>query len=594
MTDEQPLEIPPGDSQEKPPRERGVVVVWFALMLTALLAMAGFAVDLSNWWAQAERVQKAADAAALAGVPYLPSDLTSATSRAKAELSNNGFVTSGAGANATAVVTQEANPNRLRVSVTYKVNTYFVALLGVKEVSLTREAVSEFVSPVPMGSPENKMGNDPDKAGTPDEPAVSSWVTIQGPSTGKGQGDRYANKVCNDSNHAGCSGSTNLEHDPNGYFYTMKVSAPVSGQALNFEVFDASWVYVGSACNEFMPTASQISSLTSKYPDAATRFASGTASKYCTGDYTPGASGYSGTLDTTFIVREPDDTPWLDTDNPVVNISSCTPMKIRGFNPYSVSSGSRSAYIYNKLMDPTESVINPSDGVITFAEGFRRWTRLCSIPAGSVKSGEYLLQVRTNAKSSNLLQADSTITTKGNNGMSFRAGFGATGAETLSGANVTLAARGRLPIFANASGADTRFYLARVLPTDAGRTLRVRLFDMGDASNSGTLQILPPRGPGEYSESDVFSGCEFSKDSGTISGSDIVGSSCTLKNVSNSKYNGREVIVDVPIPTDYTCADTVPTGCWIKIKASFPTGTTVNDITTWSAAILGNPVRLVE
>lgn len=575
--------------------ERGVVVIWFALMLLALIALAGFAVDLSNWWAQAERMQKGADAGAHAGVVYLPSDLTNATTVAKRELARNGFVTSGAGTNSTVVVTQEPNPNRLRVSVTYKVPTYFVALLGIKEVELTRQAVAEFVSPVPMGSPENKMGNDPDDT----DPGVKMWVTVQGPQTGKGQGDRYQNKVCTASPvEVGCSSGTNTEYDKDGYFFSMKVAQVVPGQPLIFEVFDAAWVNVNSNCGTNMPTNQQISggggftALTTKYSDAVTRFASGTASRYCTGDYVPGTSNYKGTLETTFLVRSPDETPWNNKDNPVINTATCKPTRVRGFNPAAASTPSR--YIYDTLMSTSESVINPNDGNITFAEGFRRWTQLCSIPAGSVQTGEYIIQMRTNAKSSDLTTDDPSVATKGNNAMSFRAGFGTTGAKSLDGSKVTLSAKGRLPIFANASGADTRFYLARIMPNDAGRTLRVRLFDMGDASDAGELQVLPPRGPGEYSESDVFSNCEFSKDTGTITSSDIVKSTCTLKNVNSSKYNGREIVIDVPIPSNYTCNDAVPTGCWIKIKAKYNAGVVVNDITTWSAAILGNPIRLVE
>jgi hypothetical protein len=52
------------------------------------------------------------------------------------------------------------------------------------------------------------------------------------------------------------------------------------------------------------------------------------------------------------------------------------------------------------------------------------------------------------------------------------------------------------------------------------------------------------------------------------------------------------VYADVPIPSDYTCDSTDPEGCWVTVLASFPSS--VQDTTTWSAAILGNPVRLVE
>jgi hypothetical protein len=223
--------------------------------------------------------------------------------------------------------------------------------------------------------------------------------------------------------------------------------------------------------------------------------------------------------------------------------------------------------------------------VWTFAETFRRWATVCQIPAGSVETGEYLLQIRSNASSAAPETYNSSNAEKGHNRMSLRVGFGATGAADLDGAHVTIASRSKMPIYANATGADTSFHLARIVPADAGRVLRVNLFDMGDAASAGTLRILAP------SDANVsFTGCTFTRDNG---GSLSVSSNCQLNNVSSGTgFNGRIVQVDVPIPDDYDCDDSVPTGCWTKVLADFPGG--VNDTTTWSASILGSPVRLVE
>ena len=35
-------------------------------------------------------------------------------------------------------------------------------------------------------------------------------------------------------------------------------------------------------------------------------------------------------------------------------------------------------------------------------------------------------------------------------------------------------------------------------------------------------------------------------------------------------------------------------GCWVKLKFIYPAGTNVTDTTTWSAYILGEPVRLIQ
>ena len=52
--------------------ERGVVVVWVALLLPLLLGLAAFTVDISAWYEEHRQLQTAVDAAALAGARDLP------------------------------------------------------------------------------------------------------------------------------------------------------------------------------------------------------------------------------------------------------------------------------------------------------------------------------------------------------------------------------------------------------------------------------------------------------------------------------------------------------------------------------------------
>ena len=86
-------------------RERGVVLAFLAMILFTLIVMAGLAVDVGNWWWTGQKVQKAADAAAMAGVTYMPEDLSASGSQAKAMAqtiaSRNGYVN---GTNANVVV----------------------------------------------------------------------------------------------------------------------------------------------------------------------------------------------------------------------------------------------------------------------------------------------------------------------------------------------------------------------------------------------------------------------------------------------------------------------------------------------------------
>jgi Flp pilus assembly protein TadG len=569
--------------EDKSRRERGVVVVWFALMLIVLLGFAGFAVDMSNWWFQAERLQRAADAGAHAGVVFLPADLPGATTTARAEAAKNGYTASGAGANSTIAVSQEPNPNRLRVRITTEVPTYFVGLLGVDSVELTREAVAEYISPVPMGSPENRLGNDPEIGYNP-----QLWSMVGGPQSYKHWGDRYQAKRCQLSGsyfESNCTSSATIRNDDyatDGYLYALEVKETVAGQPLRIQIYDPAFVDTGSTCSTVAMSTTQTSQLrtwnNTRYGDAPTRYA-GSANQFCSGDI----DHEGANIDTSYVVRAPDSTEWSDTDNPVINTATCRP---QSFKPYNPSSGTD---MYNWLRsNATESVV---DNVApwSFAEVFHRWVTVCEIPAASVNVGTYILQIRTNATAAAPTVYNASVATGGHNRFSIRAGFGASGVTSVDGSKLTLSARGRLPLFTNATAANAEFFLARVLPYDAGRTLRISLFDMGDVSGgAGTLQIVPPT---EYAS--TFSGCSFARDGSSAGALVTTPSTCTLSQVSAANgYQGKLVTIDVPIPQNYTCTETAATGCWIKVKANFPGG--VNDVTTWSAAILGNPVRLVE
>lgn len=573
--------------------ERGVVMIWFALMLLMILGMAGFAVDISNWWLEADRLQRAADASAHGGVTFLPGDLPTARSIARSVAQDNDY---SHGGDTSVVVSQESNPNQLRVSITTKVDTFFVRIFGKTDVTLTRDAVAEYVAPLPMGSPQNKLGSDPD--GT--DPGTQLWLIAAGPETGKQQGERYGSKNCDWSQRweFACSGGRSTEYSEDGYFFIVDVKNPVPGQDLYIQAFDPTFFSYGAYCdrNTWQYFSSgQLTGLWNRYGSDRNRYTS-TSSDYCTGDNTWGA----GNVQTTFIPRAPSNvTPWTDADNPVINTTTCRPRQADSYTmPYSNAntSGRRDAntqYVYDLLVnDWTERNLNPGTPRITFAEGFRRWTTLCRIPANQVQRGQYVIQVRTNATMGNPMVYNSNITTEGSNSYALRAGFGTTGLDQVDGSNVEMFARGKLPIYANSSGANTNFYLARILPHDAGRTLRISMYDMGESASAGQLTVLPPQ---EYAN--WFTGCSITRDDG---GSLSVQSNrCRLTNVvsssgNNFAFNGRLITFDVPIPLDYTCDVNSSEGCWIKINSQYPNGTTVHDATTWTAAILGNPIRIVE
>jgi len=214
--------------------EHGYVMAMFGLLLVPLLLMVGLSVDVGYWYSRAQQIQKAADAAALAGVVWLP-DVTTAKVYALEAAKRNGFE-SGKD-DVTITVTQVVGRNRrLRVTIMDASNgSFFYGKLTGKTISLQRKATAEYVMPVPLGSPLNQFGG-----GAYSDPTIAAgsqpnfWGNIHGPYTDNIKGDAYA-PSCRGSDN--CSSVSNDSYRPSGYLYSIDVPAGVSD--MNIQIFDA-------------------------------------------------------------------------------------------------------------------------------------------------------------------------------------------------------------------------------------------------------------------------------------------------------------------------------------------------------------------
>ena len=65
--------------------ERGIAIAMVGLLLVPMLMFAAFGVDLASWYARISEIQRAADAAALAGAVWMP-ELGTASARAEDSL----------------------------------------------------------------------------------------------------------------------------------------------------------------------------------------------------------------------------------------------------------------------------------------------------------------------------------------------------------------------------------------------------------------------------------------------------------------------------------------------------------------------------
>jgi hypothetical protein len=148
----------------------------------------------------------------------------------------------------------------------------------------------------------------------------------------------------------------------------------------------------------------------------------------------------------------------------------------------------------------------------------------------------------------------------------------------------TIYGLGAMEMYTPLNAGTSEFYLAQVPATHAGKTLRLNLWDPGDASGTPTLYVEQPSSTVgtwtpinfSYKASSPAAGCSASPSSGTNVGS-----------VVTNTFNACWLTMDIMIPTTYTA----PQGGWWKIKYTMTATST--DTTTWTAQILGNPVHLV-
>jgi hypothetical protein len=676
--------------------DKGYVIALTGLLLVPLMAFTGLAVDLGSWQARGRILQQATDAASLAGVVQLP-DVAAAEDVAIDTLQRNGIVdadgyrviadgtTCEDGSDTDQIVVCLSYPTDRRMRVTVNelaIDQYFTSLF-VDDVSVARGATSEFIEPVPMGSPSAILGNDPEAGWAKD-----FRLNTAGFNQNKSNGDKRTAGNCSGSS-AGCtSGNTDFNED--GYFFGVKVDQDHTvTEPLSIEVFDPALVQQGDKCNNNDPNRNESRTLFNQYTgdrrtgdpaggfntlwrygqantwnsgsghraefpfnNAQYQFLDNRAEMACTGDHRiSGANNADALVSTTYIVRAPDETPFDPTDNdPVCTIT---------FDPYTPGGSVFQLLDTGGTYDGIANVDPRGRENVAFYKHYRRWFPICEVPSSQVQSAqatmkalgedaEWVVQVRTNADLTTtpvvttansaasfgtVLNAEPSPTNdRGHTRYGMRAAWGAaptvnsptdnpvrdtgtalgdTDADFIASpvfAGLSVSASGNLPIYVNKDDAEATFYLARLLEANAGRTLRLTFWDMADVGNSAAnVDILFPS---TVDSSDVPGGCDtyrFTDAAGmhsppgvttgvnneVIDGVDTT--YCYINNITQANYNGRDVVVDIPIPADYTCDESDQLACWFKVRITFTSANaSANDTTTWSASMNGDPVRLVN
>ncbi len=568
--------------------ESGYIAVVTALVITVLLFVIGIAVDFAFWHSRSTTLQRAADAAALAGVTAAPNRLKE-IQIAEESLAKNGIV-NGVNGVTVGIALEPGTANRLRVTVTDSEVPGFFTRWFRESPTIQRTSAAQYIQKISLGSALNALGTGSQAGMTPNGATQDFWLAVSGACTAKEDGDRLlsladGNRKANSDEYV-CDQRTvphpdisnahvNADYDPAGYSYYVTVPCPgdevegecpltatSTGQPITIEAFDPTYSPNSGDPTDFRVDRKALAS--AAHP-----------------------AWNSTTLNTVFEVYAPDATPDDYTDDTASLLTS------QSFGTCE-----------------TTDVVNCPDA----------WRPIAVIPAGS-PGGRYRIQVYTRQDDPNSF---------GHNVFALRARLG--GAFSICSTVPTspaylsycpsIAGDESMSVFANKSGAVAEMYLARLAPAAdyRGKRVRILLWDPGEGAKQ--IQILPPGSttPVQFTYRTWDPGLKRLDGTPLVDKAEgwptEIGPTDTLtvgdpnpvagggypqwtfdSRYSPSRYNDRMVAIELTVPRTYG-RDSVgspiplPDEGWWKIRYISDTGV-VQDRTTWSVTLAGDPVHLV-
>lgn len=534
-------------------RERGYVAVTTAILMILFVAIAALGIDTAIWFTRANQLQRAADAAALAGVTKMPR-FYQAKALAIQTATNNRL-------NAGQVSVEQVpnSPRQLKVRVTASVPSFFGKFLR-SGTSLEREATAEYVPRIELGSKLNAIGTGND----PTYGAQGFWLSINGFCTPKEDGDRFAS-----------------------YFEANRTVSPRCDDSTAPATRNTE--YPGDAVAEYTY------GVTIPCPDV---------SDPCTAP-----------IPTDYVIEIYD--PWFDRTNVGIDTNPLDPSTdLAAFLNASVTLTANLRDDNGNVIQ-TAGYGPCGEAAVSCADRANAtWHSMFVIPAGSA-AGRYHVELRSEpweadsfgsnafglavhaASSPGPCSGPTCPTISGETSMSVYANTTGTADFYLAKLNPARYYRGkkiRVRLWDPGEGAQTIQILA---PTNDPAP--------GDYVPAPFTYGGGDPGIASYPNSD-----NNWTSAGPVTALDVSGKASTLPDaltpaapwpasdrVNDSRYNGRMVEMKLQIPTDFGCASPIPPcvevnppqGGWYKIRyiSSFP-----YDVTTWSVDIVGDPVHLVH
>lgn len=594
------LNVPAGSRTGTRTGRRGQVLPIFALSMFVILGMAAIVIDVSWYWVNTLRLQRAADAAALAGVVKLPGDPATGVSLALAEAKRNGYnVATTTCKNALPLLVepadkaleicavQDQDPHQLDVAITAPVQTFFMQIFGIKSIQATALSKALFTLPVPMGSPDTYYGD----FGPVRFSDSTPQYTLTGPAgqamTARGfwggmlsQGAETQNGDAFMPYYDTATSRTSTMPQNTASHYDYAVYMPPGSSGGQVYIFDPVFC------------------------------ATDVTGAYGTGEGWLGGSGKMSSY--YYLYADPKNTPYTLTDDTLIGTSGILFQDIGASDSSQNGSGGQSCK-HNS---------NPN----FYRDGRDYHDRWWTVPLTGAYAGgltgaavtgtTYRLRTTTDPRydpvTSTLGTSSDPVNQNNVNAMNAFAIY-----ATASGGGPQVYGLGAMEMFTPLpGGSSSRFFLAQIDQTvGAGKTMEISLWDPGDTHRlPATLRVLAPcasgctvsvpnpQGAGTWSYN--YANFTVSARPGTTNQYVAnCSANATRYSTSNSLqtniggsdtaglFNGCWVTIDVPIPSTYTAPSS---GWWmIEYDMGGSSSNSASDLTTWQVNVVGNPVHLV-
>jgi|GEM_PF-2454482 len=212
--------------------DRGAALMLVGSSLLLLMGMAAFGTDLAWFYLNSARIQRAADAAALGGVVYLPDDPDEAYAAAIRVATQNGYTDAVDGAQVLPDRIR-THPTQLKVTITDRVDTFFLKALGFDGTTITQTATADYAPPLRLGNPGNQFGNSCDPK-TFTNCGPNFWANIMGKYMAAEMGDAYATWCRGKWDDPPCEGPhANELRRADGYLYGIESSSEFTLQFID-------------------------------------------------------------------------------------------------------------------------------------------------------------------------------------------------------------------------------------------------------------------------------------------------------------------------------------------------------------------------